>query len=420
VADVWKRAGRKAKPWVCDFTDASGRRHRIACESKEAAQLLLAERTKEARENGPSIHRPDMTVADYAELWLCSLSTTVKPSTEKNYRWALRQHILPAFGRMRMRDLTPGHVRLFLTDKQQTFKRSTVLQLRAVLSAMLGIALEDGGIVTRNAAKSFVMRAPRGQQSREIETDRVLNVDEIAALIGGARDAQERGLLLTLARTGMRPGEAMGLQWGDVNYKRRTIHIARAIHDGIEGTTKTGKRRYVDMSQQLAAALSALRVEREKDKLARGWKEMPKWIFVLPNGKPLTLHHVTRIFDRAAKVANITGHTTYDLRHSFASALLARGRPITYVAKQLGHSKPNTTLAYYAHWVSSGEDNSFVDELDTPVATTSGLAAPHPAEPDIKIAVDSPTTYLAPLLGTIRENVSYLGEKSGGIELSST
>jgi hypothetical protein len=44
------------------------------------------------------------------------------------------------------------------------------------------------------------------------------------------------------------------------------------------------------MSQQLTAALSVLKVEREKDKLARGWKEMPKWICVLPNGKPLTLH----------------------------------------------------------------------------------------------------------------------------------
>jgi integrase len=396
MADVWKRAGRKAKPWVCDFTDASGKRHRIACETKEAAQLLLAERTKAARESGPTIHRPDMTVADYAELWLGSLSTTVKPSTEKNYRWALRMHIMPAFGRMRMRDLTPGHIRLLLTDKQQRFRRSTVLQLRAVLSAMLGVALEDGGIITRNAAKQLVLRAPRGEASLEIEPERVLTENEVAALIGAARDTLERTLLLALARTGARPGECMGLQWPDVNYTTRRIQIERAFHDGILGTPKTGKRRYVDMSVQLAAALSALRVEREKEKLVRGWKEMPQWIFILPTGKPLTLHHVTRIFDRCAKHAAVTGHTTYDLRHTFASLLLAKGKAITYVAKQLGHSKPTTTLAYYARWISSGDDSSFVDELDTP------------------------DTGLAPLVGTISENVAFLQQQSGRIELITT
>jgi hypothetical protein len=52
----------------------------------------------------------------------------------------------------------------------------------------------------------------------------------------------------------------------------------------------------------------------------------------------------------------------YDLRHSYASQLLAEGAPITYVAAQLGHARPTTTLAHYAHWIPRG-DKGWVDKL---------------------------------------------------------
>jgi integrase len=382
MADVWKRAGRKSKPWVCDYLDASGRRHRIACDSKESAQLLLAEKTKEARDTGPTIRRPEMTVAEYAELWLRELPTTVKYSTLKTYRWALSKHILPTFRRTRLRDLTPGHVRMFLSEKHQAgLAKNTVRQLRSTLSAMIGLALADGGLVTKNAAKEVVMRHPRGEGSQEVEKERVLTESEVAAVIGTARDSQERALLMTLARTGCRPGEAMALQWSDPNFTQRKLRIERAIYDGVEGTTKTGKRRYVDISQQLAAALAGLYRDREKEKLAGKWAEIPDQIFVRANGSPLTIADVRRIFDRAARRAGISGHTTYDLRHTFASLLLAKNMPLTYVSAQLGHAKPTTTLLHYSHWIGFGDQQSFVDALDEPA--------------------------LAPLSGTTLENVAY-------------
>jgi hypothetical protein len=55
----------------------------------------------------------------------------------------------------------------------------------------------------------------------------------------------------------------------------------------------------------------------------------------------------------------------YDLRHTFASTLLAKGAPITYVAQQMGHANANITLKYYARWIPSA-DRSFVDSLDNP------------------------------------------------------
>ena len=59
------------------------------------------------------------------------------------------------------------------------------------------------------------------------------------------------------------------------------------------------------------------------------------------------------------------GFRVYDLRHTFASLLLAQGAPITYVAAQLGHSRPTTTLQFYAHWVPGGRER-FVDRITGP------------------------------------------------------
>ncbi len=71
-----------------------------------------------------------------------------------------------------------------------------------------------------------------------------------------------------------------------------------------------------------------------------------------------------RHFDKALKRVNLSGFRLYDLRHTFATLLLSRGVPITYVSAQLGHAKPTTTLQWYSHWLPALDSNRFVDGLD--------------------------------------------------------
>jgi integrase len=395
VASVRERPDRKG--WLVDYFDNTGKRRRVAARTEEEAHILLGKLLGEKREKGPSAPvNDDITVGQYSELWQRRLAAnvaaeTLAPSTEKNYRWALANHILPVFKHRRLRDLQPGDISTFVLDKQAELSRATALQLRATLSVMLASAVEHGGIIKANVAKLITVRQPRGKKSQEVEDERVLDESEIADLIAAAAGTQERALLLTLARTGMRPGEAMGLKWTDVNYSKRTIHIERGIHDGIEGPTKTGKKRYVDMSPQLAEALRELYVEREKQKLASQWRELPEWIFIRPNGEPLTINNTAGIFTRACRRAGISGHTEYDLRHTYSSLLLAKGGEgvLAYVSKQLGHANIVTTMRYYLHFMPTANQGR-VDVLDTSVA---------------------------PEIGTIHENVAYLQRKTGEMKL---
>ena len=73
----------------------------------------------------------------------------------------------------------------------------------------------------------------------------------------------------------------------------------------------------------------------------------------------LVLRDFGQVFVAAA---GLPRHRLYDLRHTSATHLLADGAPITYVAAQLGHRKPTTTLAFYAHWIPRG-DKTYIDRL---------------------------------------------------------
>src|SRR5262249_38109681 len=98
-------------------------------------------------------------------------------------------------------------------------------------------------------------------------------------------------------------------------------------------------------------------------------------------GLSLDESRVRKQFARILKSAGLSGHRVYDLRHTFATLLLACA-PITYVAAQLGHARPSTTLQWYAHWLPS-DSKSFVDSLDRRETTwrqsgTNFSSAPEP------------------------------------------
>jgi integrase len=379
VADVWKRKGRKSKPWVADYLDANGLRRRLAAATKEEAQAHLVEKTRESREIGPTASDREITVKAYSAIWFRRTEQDWKFSTRKAYAYALRTHILPAFGNVRVRDLSKPHVKFFLDEKQEAkLSRATITHLRAVLSSMLSEAVDDG-LVARNVAFS-VRRKKRTTQGQSDPTGNIrpLSETEVEALLDATLDHQDRTLFMLLVRAGLRPGEALALQWTDFDFSARQILVERALFDGHLDSPKGGRSRQVDMSQMLASSLSSLYREREREKLAGEWDEIPDWVFCRQSGEPLRLEKIRYRFERSLRRAGVSGHVLYDLRHSFASTLLAKGAPITYVAQQMGHANANITLKYYARWIPS-PDRSFVDALDRPgLAPLSGTTQEKP------------------------------------------
>ena len=105
---------------------------------------------------------------------------------------------------------------------------------------------------------------------------------------------------LTLARTGMRLGEALGLQWEDLHLDEYTIRVERAISNGRVETPKSGHGRTVDVSPQLAKALLSVRMGRADQMKRHQWSTLPPWVFCTRSGTLLEPHNVRKIFRRCA------------------------------------------------------------------------------------------------------------------------
>src|SRR5207249_4553538 len=115
-------------------------------------------------------------------------------------------------------------------------------------------------------------------------------------------------LFFTRARTGLRLGEALALQWDDIDFAAREIRVARAFSARRLETPKSGHGRTVDMSQQLTRRLRRLQHDRKIEKVERGWRDLPVWIFCTTKGTPLDVSNVEHAFKRALRAAKLLEH----------------------------------------------------------------------------------------------------------------
>ena len=143
----------------------------------------------------------------------------------------------------------------------------------------------------------------------------------------------------------MRLGELLALEWGDIDFRGGFIEVCRAYVKGQITTPKSGKSRRVDLSCQLAERFKTLLVERKKEVLAKGWRELPERVFLNEAGGVIDEGNLRgRVFYKALARAGLRRIRIHDLRHTFASLLIQNGESLAYVKEQMGNSSIQITV----------------------------------------------------------------------------
>lgn len=188
--------------------------------------------------------------------------------------------------------------------------------------------------------------------------------------------------LLCAVRTGLRLGEILGLQWGDVDYRGNFIEVRLGFTKRRLNLTKSGKIRRIDMSDQLCHAFQQTKEIREAELAIEGREFYPdEPVFRNSTGHRLDESRVSKtILGRCLDLAGLRHVRFHDLRHTFASLLLANGESLVYVKDQLGHHSIQITVDTYGHLIS-GSNQAAVNKLDTappahPRGTSSILSSP--------------------------------------------
>jgi integrase len=269
-------------------------------------------------------------------------------------------HVRPYLGAIALRDITPETIGRWQADRLADGAGPV-----AVRHAMdlLGSVLEQAFVAGRIAANP-VRRVKKARRPRREEV-RALSPSTVEAMRSalGARDA---ALISVLAYAGLRPGEALGLRWGDV--RERTLLVQRSVSLGEEADTKTRQHRTVRLLAPLAADLSAWRTAAGVRMTATSYSlgRTPS-----RGRRRRNQSWRRRAFRRATQAAGLAHARPYDLRHSFASLLLHEGRSVIYVARQLGHDT-RLTLTRYGHVIDELED---MPRLDAEGAIATGRIA---------------------------------------------
>ena len=353
--------------WEVDYRDRGGDRRRPLFHTEEQAHEHAREVLRAGGQPLPAAIDRDIAVRGYAEQWLTQIATEKEPQTVRGYADRLRLHVLPALGHLKIRELHRWHIKTLLAEKrQQGHAKNGVRLMKAALSTMLSDAMDDGIIEANPALQLGRRKASRADKltaAERVQRVRPMSTEQRDAFLQAAR-AERRfaALLAVLAKAGLRPGEAFALKPGDLDLTDRRVRVERAVSLGQIKPTKTAEARVVDLTPGLVHELRRHLARLKEEGLGRGWGE-PEWLFPNEAGHPYDIKKIEHVFHQARKRAGLPHFRLYDLRHTFASLLLAAGAPITYVSAQLGHANPATTLRYYAKWIPS-RGQRWVDVLD--------------------------------------------------------
>src|ERR671921_307037 len=313
------------------------------------------------RESGLTFDADNVTVAEYLARWLTdSERGTVRVSTFKRHEQIIRAHLAPAFGRMKLKTLTPAHVRSLHREKlEEGLAPATVRKIHSTLHKALSQAVADG-LIPRNAAD---VKAPRPAPDEM----HPLSESEARTFLETARETGDRfeALYVLAITTGLRRGELLGLRWADADLARGTLRVGRAlVREGgrhVVGETKTKRgRRRVNLTPRTVAELKAHRRRQLKERMKSGSRhEDQDLIFATNVGTPLNPENlVKRSFKPLLKKTGLPEIRFHDLRHTCATLLLGRGVHPKLVQELLGHATIAMTLDTYSHYLPSMGDQA--------------------------------------------------------------
>lgn len=343
-----------------------GKTEREARDKKNAALLAI--------ERGEAITSASPTVAAWVQTWLDASAERVRPSTLAMYRRVLTLHVVPRLGRVKLRDLTAAQVNRSLAGMvADGLAPSTANRVRGVLRAALADAQRQG-IVTRNAASLATPRREAGERVAPYTPE------EARQLIARSREERYGPLLTVALATGLRLGELLALRWEQVDLDARTLRVVATLT--WEGTTpvygppkSASSRRTVRLTGVALDGLRRARAMVATWRLAfRDWQDHGL-VFPTMKGTPQHAGNVTPRCQDVMRRAGVPVKRFHDLRHFFASTMLAEGVDMYVVKEMLGHSTISTTVDIYGHLVERAASDA-ADALDRALGDDdSGLRA---------------------------------------------
>ena len=331
--------------------DAGRNAARKAAE-KIQAKLVLGDLSilepKPATKNVP-------TFRDVAANWEMVKYPDLKRGTRIDYASMIRKHFHPAFGDLPITEVTGDCVEAWWVRLRNTgYSKKHLTTLRSLLTGIFRWAVSKE-LLPRNPADRIAGRIGRTQGEVKKKTDHY-TAEEVNTFLETTKRVcpKEYPVFLVIATGGLRVGEAVALQVGDLDVAGLRIHIRRTVRRGYVDSPKNGEAGIVDIPPTTMEVLRELRDIRQVEAAVKGTEA--RWLFVskFRKDKPITPEAIGQAMKKVVRAAGLREIRVHDLRHTYATLAIQGGAPLLNVSRQLRHGDIGITAKVSVHAVPGG------------------------------------------------------------------
>jgi integrase len=373
------RQGQRGK-WIVEISISSGpdgkrKRTRRTFNDKDTAKKALRKMVAE-RDNGLLTVVHNDTVLSFGLHVIRDVKALhVRPGTASDYEDRLRSQIAPYLGKIKIVDLAPEHVERWLSALRNSGKSArTINGARQVLLAICKHALRKRLIPFNPVDLTSSVRIQHDDPTQVREPWSREEANKVMTAARGRLDQSELGIFLCLMLyLGIRPGEALGLRWCDIEEDGQHLWIngtlkneRRFLPDGsaasrlvmVDPKTKASRRR-LKIEESLATALmSERRRQGRLQAAARGDWQVTGNVVCTIVGTAVSASNLRRRFKLFLDEIGVRYIRFHDIRHTTATLLLnVADLPIEKVSQALGHTRIDTTKQIYARNIPRYNDD---------------------------------------------------------------
>jgi integrase len=360
IYQITRSNGRKV--WKAAIKDINGKlRTKNFTKFSEAEDWVADQRR--SRELGENTYatNPKMTVAEFMTGWVESNYGDDQSNTQRFYRNAIKNHIIPALGNIKASSLTTKSIEALLRDMAaKHLGAGTIHSVKASLSAAYSDAVRLGDL-TRNPMKNVKVPDVQTRPTKPLPRD-----DWEKVYMEATKDPFMHARVEVAGMLGLRPGEALGLKWSDLSVQESTLRVARQVQR-VKGkglvvkAVKQKKERTIVISSTTIQIL--LTHKRYQALQKAGWAADLDLVFPNSLGKPQDEKADRNSFKRLLKSAGVPDYELYQLRKTAFTAMASQ-TDLKTLMEFTGHSQISTVLGSYV-FATSESMKSAVNGMDS-------------------------------------------------------
>jgi len=364
-----KKTDANGKPisWAAQYTNNMGKVRTLYGKT----QQIVKDRLKEAirlSDTGVTLEPRRISFSDWTKEWLDVYhKPLVRGSTYINacVRW--ENHIAPYWRKVQLKDVRQETLQKYFNEKAEKYSPSTCAMFRDTIKGALEKAVELG-YIPNNPANKVKIPARNYAEKRIFSVEEQKRYEQI--VIKDLEYNYNSTIFLLMLCTGLRSGEALGMQIDDIDFENRELTVNRTV--GVIPKTGGGVRFYVNTPKTKAgrrtiplsskvAALLQMQIDKRNElvnHLRERWEERGQtteyadagYLYLTIQGNIINRANLDNKQDVLLSRSDISPRVTlHGLRHTFATRWLEAGLDVRSLAEILGHTDVKMTLNIYTH-----------------------------------------------------------------------